>query len=83
MLWLFSLTVAITISLSLSAIFVWKNVEKIVLLWAITCEFHMHRDTAQNLYASTYVDIAILAPAWARIKHKTVRSITEPFGYNV
>ena len=52
MLWLFSLTVAITISLSLSAIFVWKNVEKIVLLWAITCEFHMHRDTAQNLYAS-------------------------------
>ena len=52
MLWLFSLTVAITISLSLSAIFVWKNVEKIVLLWAITCEFYMHRDTAQNLYAS-------------------------------
>ena len=64
MLWLFSLTVAITISLSLSAIFVWKNVEKIVLLWAITCEFHMHRDTAQNLLSLCFKKRQIMNNEW-------------------
>ena len=36
-----------------------------------------------NLHGASYVDISILASAWAQIIHITASSITKKLGYNV